>query len=92
MNSSVNFYDSNRCVRIGDVDKILIMLWQLWIFSTLIAPIKHFICYLFFRIQKCNSCYNYLSEVRIIVEKKQSASGKLGNLLKEVQILMAQID
>ena len=44
------------------------------------------------RIQKCNSCYNYLSEIRIIVEKKQSASGKLGNLLKEVQILMAQID
>ena len=60
----------------------------LFFFNLIIQKLNFFL----FRIQKCNSCYNYLSEVRIIVEKKQSASGKLGNLLKEVQILMAHID
>lgn len=44
------------------------------------------------RIQKCNACYNFLSEIRITLEKKQSVSGKLGNLYKEVQILMSTMD
>lgn len=46
----------------------------------------------FCRIKKCNGCYNHLCEVRVVIQKKQSSPGKLGQLYKEVQILMSVID
>ncbi|XP_064598866.1 LOW QUALITY PROTEIN: katanin p80 WD40 repeat-containing subunit B1-like [Liolophura sinensis] len=44
------------------------------------------------RHRKCNSCYTHLSSVRGTLEKRPNLQGKLGNLYREVQILISTLE
>ncbi|XP_056016320.1 katanin p80 WD40 repeat-containing subunit B1-like isoform X4 [Ostrea edulis] len=44
------------------------------------------------RYRKCRQCYENLSVIRSKVAKRMGAPGKVGQLLREIQILMASID
>ncbi|ESO90828.1 hypothetical protein LOTGIDRAFT_191659 [Lottia gigantea] len=44
------------------------------------------------RHQKCNACYQTLMAVRTLIEKRQAIPGKLGNMYKQLQILMGTLD
>ncbi|XP_061162980.1 katanin p80 WD40 repeat-containing subunit B1-like isoform X2 [Saccostrea echinata] len=44
------------------------------------------------RYRKCRQCYENLSMIRTTISKRMGAPGKIGQLLREIQILMASMD
>ncbi|XP_062570510.1 katanin p80 WD40 repeat-containing subunit B1-like isoform X4 [Saccostrea cucullata] len=44
------------------------------------------------RYRKCRQCYENLSMIRTSISKRMGAPGKIGQLLREIQILMASMD
>ena len=48
--------------------------------------------YLYFRYRKCNGCYRHLIDIRSVVEKKSALSGNIGDIFKQLQILLGTLD
>ncbi|KAK3580317.1 hypothetical protein CHS0354_003552 [Potamilus streckersoni] len=44
------------------------------------------------RHRKCNLCYNKLMEIRSVIDKRQNVMGKVGDLFKQLQILIRTLD
>ncbi|XP_053402065.1 katanin p80 WD40 repeat-containing subunit B1-like isoform X2 [Mercenaria mercenaria] len=44
------------------------------------------------RYRKCNGCYKHLMDIRTVVDKKSSISGKVGHTFRQLQILLGSLD
>lgn len=56
------------------------------------VSMKNVLLFLFCRYRKCRQCYENLSIIRSKVASRGGTPGKLGQLLREIQILMASMD
>ena len=57
---------------------ILLITWSLFLFP--------------FRSRKCNACYRVLMDIRTVIDKKTSLSGKVGDTFRQLQILLGSLD
>lgn len=45
-----------------------------------------------FRYRKCNAAYGVIMQIRNNLDKRQNIQGKVGNIFREIQILMNNLD